>query len=813
MENAPSQFDFNEFSSIDIKALLMKVFSHWKWFLVSLIVAFVATKYYNEYQPRIYSLTSLITVKEENNPIFSSSTNIAFNWGGPSDKVETIKTILQSRTHNEKVVQNMQYYIEYLQEGKYRMEDVYGSVPFNIVVDTSYYQLINTLIKLEFTSDNKVNLSVDFDENLNRSLLKYSNASKQIYTAQKNNYTQEFPIGKIKTDFVKIDINLINEPQVNMAYYVRLKDYNSTVAHYRNIGVSTEKKGTSLIKLSLKGTNKKRIVDFINTTVKILEKDQIAAKIRYAVKTKEYIDTLFRDMSGSLKNIEADIGSFKQDQNIYNLSAEGTAIFGDVLQLDKQILNLEDRLEYFASLNTYINSHDSFEPNTIPVPAVLKMEDSKISQSIGVLISKYKQRETLLQTVTTEFPTVKHLDADIELERNALLENLSMLNFETKKSLSKVKSRLNNNQYRLKKLPKREQKLLSFERKYAITERNYNYLKQKSYEAGTAIASNVSDIKVIDNAKDVGQGFISPKKQFNTIAGLLIALLLPLVFILINEFLNNKISTVEEVENGFKIPILGVIGTKTDKSNLIVFDNPKSSMAEAYRSLRSNVQFMLKRNLKSHVILLTSSISGEGKTLTAINLASVFALSGKKTILVGVDLRKPKIAAEFNMNNNLGLVHYLINQKEANQVIKKSEYENLDILLSGPIPPNPSELLLSEETANMMDYLRDNYEYIILDAPPIGAVSDAQELFTYADVILYLIRQGHTDKGLLKMIETKYKRKEVSTISYVLNDFTFNKRNGYGYGGYGYGGYGYGYYQEEELPFFKRMMKKFKRKA
>jgi capsular exopolysaccharide synthesis family protein len=809
MENRQTPFDLNEFSSLEIKALMIKILSYWKWFLLSLFLAFFATKYYNEYQERIYSLKSLITVKDENNPIFSSSTNIAFNWGGPSDKVETIKTILKSRTHNEKVVQNMQYYVEYLQEGKYRFEDVYGKVPYKITIDTTYYQLINTLIKLEFTSKTSVNISIDFKDKLDRTLLNFHDFDKLNYTAPNKLFSQEFSIGKIETEFLKIDLNLINNPQLNKAYYLKLKDFNTTVGHYRKLNVITAKKGTSLIELTLKGTNKKRIVNFLNTTVKVLEKDQIAAKIKYAVKTKSYIDTLFRKMANSLRSIESDLGDFKQKQNIYNLSEEGTAIFQDVLALDDQTQNLNDRLEYFISLKKYINSHDRFESNTIPVPAVLKMEDTKISKSIGVLVSKYKIREILLQTVTPEFPTLKQLDAEIDLERNALLENLSMLQLETNKNLNRVKNRLNNNQYRLKKLPQREQKLLSFERKYAITEKNYNYLKQKSYEAGTAIASNVSDVKVIDTAKDIGQGFIKPNKRFNTLAGLLLALVLPLLFILLNEFFNNKINTVEEVENNYKIPVLGVIGTKTEKTNLVVFENPKSAISESYRALRSNVQFMLKRGAQSHIMLLTSSISGEGKTLTAMNLASVFALSGKKTILVGVDLRKPKIADDFNMNNKIGFVHYLINQKKAEEVIQHTGYENLDILLSGPVPPNPSELLLSEETKNMMDHLREHYEYIILDAPPIGAVSDAQELFTYADTVLYLIRQGHTDKGLLKMIETKYERKEVSNISYILNDFTFSKRHGYGYGDGGYG-YGYGYYQKEKLPFFKRIFSKFK---
>jgi len=227
--------------------------------------------------------------------------------------------------------------------------------------------------------------------------------------------------------------------------------------------------------------------------------------------------------------------------------------------------------------------------------------------------------------------------------------------------------------------------------------------------------------------------------------------------------------------------------------------------------LRSNVQFLLKRDVKSHIILTTSSISGEGKTVTSINLASVFALSGKKTIVVGTDLRKPKLADDFKLDINIGMVNYLIGEKTAEEVIQKTEYDNLYILLSGSVPPNPSELLLSDETSKLMEYLRQNFDYIILDAPPVGIVSDAQELFKFADVILYIIRQGYTEKGMLKLVENKHDKGGMQNVSYVLNDFTLSKRHGYGYGyGYGYGSYGYGNIQNTKKSIFKRIINWFK---
>jgi uncharacterized protein involved in exopolysaccharide biosynthesis len=412
MDKASSSFDFNEFSTLDIKILLLKVLSYWKWFLFSLIIAYFATRYINSSSERIYSLDSLITVKDEQNPIFSSSTNIAFNWGGPSDMVETIKTILQSRTHNEKVIQQMQFYIDYLHEGKYRMEDVYGETPFEIKIDTTKFQLINTLMKLEFVSDSRVKLSIDFEEEFERKLLHYHTNKKQIIVAPNQFYSKEFNIENISTDLFSFDLKKIGKPQIGQAYYIKFRNFDDRVAHYRMLKV-TSSKGTSIIKLELDGANKNRLVDYLNTTVTVLSNDKIAEKISYAVKTKAYIDTLFNDMAGNLKTIEKDLGSFKQKQNIYNLSAEGAAIFEDAIALDSKSKHLQDRLDYFIGLESYIRSHEEFDSNTIPVPAVIEMEDQNIVKSIGVLVTKSKAKETLLQTVTPDYPPIKQLESEI----------------------------------------------------------------------------------------------------------------------------------------------------------------------------------------------------------------------------------------------------------------------------------------------------------------------------------------------------------------------------------------------------------------
>ncbi len=812
MEKQTFNYDFNDFSMLDLKTLLYKVLSYWKWFLVSIVISMLISKYINDSSQRIYSLESMIAVKEEQNPLFTSSTNIAFNWGGPSDKVETMKTILQSRTHNEKVVEVSNFYVEYLKKGRFRLEDVYGKVPFKINVHDEHFQLLNTLIKFKFIDNKTVNISIELDEdNQDVTLQEYKTFKTKTFAFPSSQYSKNFSIGYINTDFLNFDIELNGTPSKNQEYFIRFDDFNKVVSRCREINIAAFKTGTSLLKLSLDGPNKNRLVDYLNTTINVLEKDQIESKIRYAVKTKDYIDGLFNEMAVNLNNIQSDLGTFKQKEGIYDLSIEGSAIYDEMKELDSKSLHYQERLNYYKRLETYLKNNESLNENNIPVPAVLDVEDPNIVASIGALVAKSKAKEIILQTVTSSHPDVKKLNQEIVLEKSSLLENIKNLKNETLTQLNSYNNRLNSNLSKLKKLPIKEQGLLSLERKYAITEQNFNFLKQKSYEAGTAIASNVSDIKVIDMAKDIGQSPFKPKTGFNTLIGLLLSLIIPLIIILIKEYFNTKIFTVEEIENTSKIPILGVIGNNDKKTNLVVFNYPKDVISEAYRALRSNVQFLLKRDVKSHIILTTSSISGEGKTVTSINLASVFALSGKKTIVVGTDLRKPKLADDFKLDINIGMVNYLIGEKTAEEVIQKTEYDNLYILLSGSVPPNPSELLLSDETSKLMEYLRQNFDYIILDAPPVGIVSDAQELFKFADVILYIIRQGYTEKGMLKLVENKHDKGGMQNVSYVLNDFTLSKRHGYGYGyGYGYGSYGYGNIQNTKKSIFKRIINWFK---
>ena len=372
--------------------------------------------------------------------------------------------------------------------------------------------------------------------------------------------------------------------------------------------------------------------------------------------------------------------------------------------------------------------------------------------------------------------------------------------------LATVNSKIGASESVIKQLPEDQQELIKIKRKYDLSDNIYTTFLQKRSEADIVKAANLSDIHFIDPAKDVGGGLIGPKTSVNYVLALFLGILIPLIVVLIIFFINNSIQNTEELSNLTNIPLIGVIGVNRDKTALAVYNKPKSALSESFRAIRSSLQFLYKKqNVDgAKTLMITSSVSGEGKTYCSINIATVFALSEKKTVIVGLDLRKPKLFEEFNLNNDKGVVNYLINESSVDEITNATEISFLDVILSGPIPPNPAELIISERLGDLMRELKQKYDYIILDTPPVGLVSDALELDQYCDVTLYIVRQNFSKKDMITLLNNRVKRGELKNTSIVLNGFENKAKygTGYGYGyGYGYGNntYAEGYHEKEPV--------------
>lgn len=793
----------NQQDSLDLKHYFSKLVGYWQLFVVTIAIGFLVAKFVNGYQEKVYSLSTVISVKKESNSLFSTGTNLTFNWGGASHLIETTKVILNSRTHNEKVVSALQYYTDYLVDGQYRLLDVYGSTPFKIHADTSSFQLYETLIKVTLLTDDKVNISFNLEEDIEYKIVRYADNHIKPLQFDSNTFSQNYTIDQeIISPYFSFKLSPVKEINWNVGsyYYIRFKSFQETVSNYRKMKISEITNGASLLEIKLQGHNKNRIAEYLNTSVRIFEEEKIAQKTLFARKTQEYINNLFEQESKNLNAIEEDLGNYKIKNSIYDLSLEGQNLFEATVILDKENRKIKDGLTYLENLKKYLTKNNEYS-GEVPVPAVITIDDSKIPAAINELIVKSSLKESLKDIVKESHPQIQRINQEIGLIKSNLLENITSLRSNYKKLLEQNKERLRDYNKKLKNLPAKEQGLISFERNYKYSEANYNFLKQKSFEAGTAIQASVSDVKVIDTAIALNQKPIYPKPMFNYLVALMLGTILPLFYIIIAELLDNKVKSIEDVEKRYSIPILGAVGRNLATNNLAVYEKPKSMVAESFRALRSNIQFLFKTETskRSKTLLVTSSVSGEGKTMVSINMATVFAMGGKKTILVGLDLRKPRIYDDFELTNEIGAVNYFIAQNTLDDIVIKTHVENLDVILSGPIPPNPSELLLSDRCTEMIETLKKQYDYIIIDSPPVALVSDSLELFKFSDAILYIIRQNYSELGMMKMIDEKYKNKEVANISYVINDYSINSRYGYGYeDSYGYGRYGYGYHENEK---------------
>lgn len=809
--------DFNFFetqNSFDFKGFLLKIISYWKWFLLSLVIAFTIAYNVNIRKEKVFGMESLIVVEDQNNPLFTSNTSLIFNWGGTSDKVQTIITTLKSRSHNEFVVDKLQYYIQYFKEGKYFYQDAYGETPFVVAIDKTKGQLFGRLIKIKFISPTQYELSVDFEETSTATLMHYADLSVSEYNVREKAFKKVYQINEsVALPF--LNLKLLLQPDAinyeNSEYFIRFDDFNQVVAAYKGIDVSADAKALSVVRLQLEGSNKKRLVEYLNVTVDMLRKNELNRKNLFAINTISFIDSTLVQMEDQIKDAEGELKEFRKGKNIFELEEGGGGVLTEKLSgYDVEKDELGRKVSYLNLLKSYLDKSTDY--SKLPAPTVAGIEDPNIISNVSKLIGLSTERSKMAYSVKSK-GMFSDFDREMAAIKSVLLENIASSKAALNIDLSIVNKNIRLAEGQASLLPEQKQEHLKITRKYNLKDKIYSTFLEKRSEAEIVKASNISDINFLDRAKDVGGGLRGPKTSVNYILALLFGFLIPLILVFIIALLDNNINGVEDIQKLTKIPVIGVVGKKSTENNLAVFEKPKSPLAESFRAIRSSLQFLYKKQQKqgAKILMITSSVSGEGKTFCSINLATVFALSEKKTVIVGLDLRKPRIFGDFNIDNITGVVNYLIGQKTVDDIIQPTHIPYLDVISSGPIPPNPSELLMGDAMAELIEELKLKYDYIILDTPPVGLVSDALELSRFCDATLYVTRQGFTKKGMLGVVNEKHKRGELHNISIVFNGYQNKPKYGYGYG-YGYGAYGEGYHDEEaDVKGWQKIIKKLKK--
>jgi tyrosine-protein kinase Etk/Wzc len=753
--------------NIDLRKLFFKMLTYWYYFLGALIVAFICARIYNTFTIPVYNVSTTLLI-EENKKGASLSTDKILEGFGLSPDMQNLDNqilILSSYTLVGKTLNELNFDIDYLQNGR----SLYLNQPIVVLPEKEGMLPKGNEITFTFLHDSVFKLDA---ENNGFILHKQARFGEMIQTSGGN-----FRIVRTNDKWPAENDNR----ELNIVFNDR---YGLIENFSARLKVEPVSKKSTIVKISLQSTNVSKDMEFLNKLTEVFQNTSLEKKNKEALRTILFIDDQLIGITDSLVITENRLQQFRSQNKVMDLSAQGQVIIDQAMKLENDKARLMLEANYYKYLSEYLKKDNVDE---VPIaPATQGITDpglTKLVQDLAELQSKYYSIG-----LGEKNPMKAQLAQQLRNTKDALMEILKGVMRANELAMHENNEQIRNINAQATALPMTERQLLGIERKFKLNDVLYTFLLEKRAEAQIQKASNTPDNEVVDPARPDTYP-VSPKTKMSYMIALVIGLGLPFFWIwLVNEF-NNKVTDEADIKKITYFPFAGHIPHSASKTQNVVLEDQHSYVTEAFRTLRTKMQFFTK-DTKSPVILITSSLPGEGKTFTAINLASVYSLMGKKTVLVGFDLRRPKIFTDFGLSNDKGITTWLIGRDSLDEVINKTSYPNLDILLSGIMPPNPAELIASEKTADLFTELRKRYDYIIVDTAPLGSVSDAYSLVPFADTTLLIVRDEVTLKHALEKTISEVSANEISNFSILENDikqtdmvYRYGKRYGYSYGG------------------------------
>lgn len=786
-----------ETSGFDYKAFLVKLLMYWPWIVGCVAVALTGAFFYLKTLTPLYTVNSSVLIKNESKGGGSNLADLGFVTSSTKSFDNELE-ILRSRTLIKKVVTALDLYISYSVPGRFRDTELYKQSPVKVWVTPEEAERMRYAeVQMHFRNQQLHEVLVTHEgqewKKTVESLPAVFSTPAGVFTFSAADSTQQTiqPI-----------------PEMVQATVV---SPNEAAASFRSqLTVVPNGKGTTMAQLLFTGSQVTRGVDFLSKLVEVYNQEGNNDKNEVAAKTAEFIDERIHIINKELGTTESQLASFKQRAGVVDIAADATQAATEQAGYERSYAENEVQLSLVNHLKNHIQSESS-KYEVIPANIGLNNND------LNTVVQNYNQmlveRKRLLRTSHEDNPAVQSLNASIEVMRNSvmaaiqaaekgLLINRQALQAQTRKFAGKVSD-----------APVQEKEYLSMSRQQEIQANLYLMLLQKREENNITLASTANNARVIDEPLAGGQIFPTPSQTYTMALG--IGFILPIGVIFLIGLLQFKIQTRGDVERLTKLPIIGDIPftPETTESAIVVHENRNELMEEVFRSVRTNLQYMLQEGQK--VILFTSTTSGEGKSFNAGNLACSFAFMGKKVVIVGLDIRKPGLNKVFQLSRKeAGISQYLSNPKHTDllslcQVSTISP--NLYILPGGTIPPNPTELVARQALDDAIQELKQHFDYVILDTAPIGMVTDTQLIARVADLSVYVCRSGYTAKSEFKLINELKQDGKLPHPCVLINGIDMNKREtgsyyGYGkygkYGHYGYGkkygyGYGYGYGQKK----------------
>lgn len=766
------------------------ILSNWYWFALSIIVCCLCAAFYLRRTAPVYQRSASVLVKDSRKG--SAAEVIAFSdiMGGMGRRsVDNEVYILQSRRLMEEVVKRYDLGTSYSVSGRIRTSDIYGSTPLLVKFITAAPSDAGSF-KYTIKKDGKIALGDFRDRKGEEQSFKATAVIGDTITT---------PLGKII--FVPTPyVDQYTDKKVNVTKY----PLNEITESYRKrLQCNITDKMASVINISMSDVVPKRAEDVINGIIDAYNADAINDKREISNLTEKFINERLLTLGQELNVADDEIASFKKENRIYSPHEEASLSAEEIARLKKESMSLEGSLEIAQYILDYVRN-DASGSSLIPAATVsMSGASSALASQIDMYNTNVLNYQRLLAESSENSPVIMDLKAQISSVRGAIITSLESHIEGLKLQIANVSNEQRKADFRMTSSPTKEKELLSITRQQKVKEELYIYLLTKLEENALTGATAESNARVIDLAYGSNRP-ISPRSMMIYLMALVIGAIIPFVILYIMELLNTTVRSRREVEEALSAPFLGDIPRFEGKAdyNVVVKENSRDVISEAFRILRTNINFMsVDRNMQ--VITLTSSIPHSGKTFISTNLAMTLAISGKKVLLMDLDLRRRTLSKQMgHRNDRRGLTSYLSGTLSSlnDAISKTSLHDNLDMMYAGPQPPNPSEMLMSQRVDAMMTELRKMYDYIIIDNVPAMAVADAMIIDRFVDLTIYVVRQGNLDRRQLPDIEQLYREKKFNNMAIVLNGVSHN-RSSYGYGyGYGYG-YSYNYYYNEDKEY------------
>jgi len=764
MENITANQNASNNEVLNLREILLKYLCKWYWFLISVVLCFGIAFYYLKTTNVQYQVQTTILLRKDasNSGLLDMSALEGLGLSSSSSKeVEDEIQVLTSKSIMRNVIESLGIETEYFVYTGLIYEEMYPKIPMKLIVPFSFNDSIinQVVLELELTGNG---YEVKFTSG-------YSSGSYLLPDLDKPFKT---PAGVLK-------IQLMSPLEKGVKY--KIISYplrNLTERYCAAVKVGSVNKKSNAITISVASENSRKAEVVLNKLTELYNQDAIIDKNMIASNTADFIEDRLKLISTELLDVELNVESYKKENQLTDITSEADMFLKSSSEYDKKLAEIETQLNLVGYIETYVKDNRN-QYNL--VPANLGLED----QSLLDLMQEYNQalleRMKLKRTTNDANPVIMQMEQQLKQTRSSIITSIGSLKDGLK--IAKRDASGKNQQFtsKIKAVPTQERQFLEIKRQQEIKSNLYLFLLQKREENALSLASTIPSAKTVDYAfTSIAPVF--PKRMIIFLLAIVLGVMFPIIIIYLIGLLNNKILDKKEYQKLVRVPFLGSICLSKESSLVVVRDGKTTPIVEMFRLVRTNLQFMLTGK-DSPVILITSSISGEGKTFTAINMAMSFALMKKKVVLVGLDIRNPMLGNYLNVSLVNGITMYLsdLHYKISDIIMPSDLHPYLSIIPAGPIPPNPAELLMSDRLDELIAELRKEYDYIVIDSAPLGVVSDTYLLNRLTDNSIYVSRQNYTPRDACVLINEIYENKRLNNMAVVLNGTDEASSYGYGY--------------------------------